>query len=162
MPLVCHFKIWQDWYTHGPYELRMTMYDHTYKICTGPNRTKSKNCETGVDTNFSPLTKNLFSIVTYWERENEFSIIEYHKVYQPHSMAGSWPRRSWLTQNGFLGCFLWMFCFIFGIFGHAAFFSVSFPFLSLFNLLVLILFWLVLLFFFLGVFLRNRVEHEVG
>lgn len=162
MLLVCHFKIWQDWYTHGPYELRLTMYDHTYKICTGPNRTKSKNCETGVDTNFSPLTKNLFSIVTCWERENKFSIIEYHKVYQPHSMAGSWPRRSWPTQNGFHGGFFVNVLFYFWYFLSCCIFSVSFPFLSFFNFLVLILFCLVLLFFFLGVFLRNRVEHEVG
>jgi hypothetical protein len=45
----------------------------------------------GSEDRVTPLTKKLFSIITYWKRENQFSSMECHWVYQQHSRAGPMP-----------------------------------------------------------------------
>jgi hypothetical protein len=46
-----------------------------------------------------PLTKKLFAIHTCKKREIQFSSMEGHWVYQPHSWAGLMTRSSWPTQK---------------------------------------------------------------
>lgn len=58
------------------------------------------------------LTKKLSAIYACWERGNQFSLVEGHCVYQPHSIAGSMLRKSWSTQNRLHAFLVCAFCFV--------------------------------------------------
>lgn len=53
-----------------------------------------------------PLTKKLSAIDNNWQRKNQFSPVEYHWVYIPHSRASPIYGNSWLIQNELIGIFV--------------------------------------------------------
>lgn len=46
-----------------------------------------------------PLAKTLVAIDVCWERENQFPLIKWYMVNQPHSRAGPVSRSRWTTQS---------------------------------------------------------------
>lgn len=56
------------------------------------------------------LTKKLFATDTCKQRENQFSVMKYHLVYQSYSKTGSMIRSSWSTQKKL---HVWGICFAF-------------------------------------------------
>lgn len=61
------------------------MTGHTRKTCTNTNQTKSQHWGGETDTKSHPLAKNkLFVIDTFGKGENQFFLIKYQWIYQPH------------------------------------------------------------------------------
>lgn len=69
------------------------------KIWTGLKLDKTPTLRRESGYKVPPITKELFAVDTYWERESEFSPVEYPWVYQPHSRVGPISRSSCPKQN---------------------------------------------------------------
>lgn len=52
---------------------------------------------------FPSLTKKLFAFDSHWERDNQFSLVQCHCEYQPHSRVG--PNQDSLTYTKGAPCF---------------------------------------------------------
>lgn len=65
----------------------------------GQTRQKSQHQEKDMDAESHP-TQRLIEIGSGWGKENQFSPVECHWVYQPQYKVGLMPRSRWLTQNG--------------------------------------------------------------
>lgn len=112
----------------------------------------------------APLTKELFAIDTFWEKENKqtnqqnnpFSPIECHWVHQPYARAYPMPTCSQATQDQILSYCVCDFCLGFDIF--FLFYRFFFP--SLFCLSVLI-FLCCFCCIFMGCYFEEEKEHKV-
>lgn len=101
-------KRWKDSKSQSPGSEEETSYSHNradaninniHMACINSSQTKSSAWTMGRRYKVIHLTRKLLVIDSYWDRGNQFSPIEQHWVYQPHSRSGLMFRRSWLIQN---------------------------------------------------------------
>lgn len=82
-------------------------------VCTRPAGVQGRQGPSTEMGNGRPPTEELFAVDTCWQRENPFSPLECHWVYQTHCSVGSGLMSSWPTQNKLHPLFL---CFLFVLF----------------------------------------------
>lgn len=81
-----------------------------HKTRTNASQTKSPVWRRGSGYIVSPLNKKLFAADS-WEREKQFSPVEWSWVYQPHSRAGLMLRSEWPIQMDSMFVFSWFCCY---------------------------------------------------
>ena len=83
--------------SHNRADARMNSQriNSVHKTQTNASQTKSPMWRKGSGYIVSPLNKKLFAVDSCWERENQFSPVEWSWVYQPHSRAGLMLRSRW-------------------------------------------------------------------
>lgn len=86
----------QRWWRHA-------QGSHKSKPDHSPELREASGCKV------PPLTEKLFAIETCWGRDNQFSLTEWHWVFQPQSKAN--PTSSWPTQNRLHVLVCYLFCF---------------------------------------------------
>lgn len=136
-PGISVFQSQQDWCM---YELTETVGTYTRPAQVQPSRVPA--LRGGVDVGPTP-TKKLSVIDIYWQRENQFSSVEYHWLYQSYFRIGLMSRSNWPTPHKFR--------YICGLFA-SFFFFLSFLVFWVFCLLVLIFVFVLLWRYFCGFF----------
>lgn len=110
------------------------VYAHTRptKIQT---RKKNPSTDKQCGPRVSSLTKKLFEIDTFWEREKQFSSMEYHWVYISNIFQGRPPSQEWLVSTKQTFCFVLSFhtfCFALFMYFSLLFFFLFSPSILLF------------------------------
>lgn len=54
------------------------------------------------------MTKKIFTVNRHWQGKDEFSPMEFHRVYQPHLRVGPILRSSWPIQRELCGFYLFV------------------------------------------------------
>lgn len=85
-----------------------------HKTRTNASQTKYPVWRRGSGYIVSPLNKKLFAADS-WEREKQFSPVEWSWVYQPHSRAGLMLRSEWPIQMHSMFVFFMILLLLFGV-----------------------------------------------